>query len=128
MSKNYATRGIPTDVGPTLRSTQVKSAADCLMPMGITSENVAHRFGISRQVQDEYALMSHERANRAQIEGRFKSEIQPVRFEVLDVEKGRRSAVTVEQDDTIRAGVTMEKLRKLKPAFIDNGGSTAGNS
>lgn len=128
MSKNYATRGIPVDVGPTLRGTLVKSAADCLMPMGITSENVARRYGITRKMQDDYALMSHTRANDAQTAGRFDSEIMPVEYSLPDKIKGFASKVRVEKDDSIRAGVTAERLAKLKPAFLDDGDSTAGNS
>lgn len=129
MSKNYTTRGVPNDVGPTLRSTLVKSAADCLMPMGITSENVATRYGIDRKAQDEYALLSHTRANQAQAKGRFASEIVPVEYRIVSDElDGQNTTVRVEVDDTIRPGVTFEKLAKLKPAFIDNGGSAAGNS
>ncbi|RGP60867.1 acetyl-coa acyltransferase [Fusarium sporotrichioides] len=129
MSKNYTTRGVPIDVGPTLRATPVKSAADCLMPMGITSENVAARYKISRQDQDEYAFLSHKRANKAQADGRFASELVPVEYSVAaETQNGHPSVVRVETDDTIRPGVSMEKLAKLKPAFIENGGSTAGNS
>ncbi|KAK0390075.1 hypothetical protein NLU13_3648 [Sarocladium strictum] len=131
MTKNYSTRGVPVDVGPSLKATKVKSAADCLMSMGITSENVAARYGVSRSAQDDFALLSHTRANQAQAEGRFVSEIVPVKYEVLtEGENGGDQKVTVEvtKDDTIRPGVTLEKLAKLKPAFIENGGSTAGNS
>ncbi|KAF9890037.1 hypothetical protein FE257_006717 [Aspergillus nanangensis] len=128
MSRNYATRGVPIDVGPTLRATPVKPAADCLMPMGITSENVATRYGVTREMQDEFALLSHTRANVAQADGRFISEIVPVTYDVVDRETGERTTVMVEADDTIRPGVTREKLTKLKPAFIEDGGSTAGNS
>ncbi|KAL6353569.1 hypothetical protein LRP88_14065 [Fusarium phalaenopsidis] len=126
MSKNYQTRGLPADVGPSLRGTAVKSAADCLMPMGITSENVASRYKISRQMQDDFALLSHSRANHARSAGHFDSEIVPIEYTVVDGEV--KSRVRVEADDTIRAGVTLEKLAKLKPAFIETGGSTAGNS
>lgn len=119
MSRNYnPTRGVPGDVGPSLRGTGLKSAADCLMSMGITSENVAQRHGISRKMQDEFALLSHSRAAEAQAAGRFKDEI--VSFEI--------NGVHVDEDDTIRPGVTLEKLAKLKPAFRDDGASTAGNS
>lgn len=128
MSKNYGSRGVPVDVGPTLKNTPIKHAADCLMPMGITSENVASRYGVSREDQDQYALMSHERANKAQAEGLFEKEIAAVPYEYQDPESGEKIRVTIDKDDTIRPGVTKEKLAKLKPAFIENGGSTAGNS
>ncbi|KAF5002057.1 hypothetical protein FDECE_10736 [Fusarium decemcellulare] len=128
MSKNYTTRGIPADVGPTLRNTPVKSAADCLMPMGITSENVAKRFGITREMQDTFSLLSHNRANEARSKGRFASEIVPIEYTVWNAEDGSKASVRVDADDTIRPGVTMERLAKLKPAFSEDGCSTAGNS
>ncbi|KAL2205519.1 thiolase [Sarocladium strictum] len=129
MSRNYGSKGIPSDVSPSLRASTVKSAQDCLVPMGITSENVASRYGISREDQDVYAFMSHSRAAEAQKAGRFESEIVPVTYQVHDSETG---AVMEEReiaaDDSIRLDVTLEKLGKLKPAFGPNGASTAGNS
>ena len=90
-------------------------AAACMIPMGITSENVAQRFGISRLLQDKFALESHRRASEAVRLGFFAQEIVPV------------AGVTA--DDGIRAGGTLEKLSSLKPAFVPSGGSsTAGNS
>lgn len=127
MSKNYQTRGVPADVGPSLRNTAVQSAADCLMSMGNTSENVARRYGITRQMQDEYALTSHSRASEAQSAGRFDSEIVPVEYAIFEGES-KTTTARVEADDTIRPGVTLEKLAALKPVFAENGGSTAGNS
>ncbi|KAF4495756.1 acetyl- acyltransferase [Fusarium agapanthi] len=128
MLKNYQSRGIPQDVGPTLRNTKVKAAAYCLMPMGITSENVARRYGVDRKMQDEYALLSHTRANDALTAGRFEAEIMPIEYTAYDSEIGGTSQVRVAVDDTIRPNVTLDKLAKLKPAFLDDGGSTAGNS
>ncbi|KXJ87822.1 Thiolase, N-terminal domain-domain-containing protein [Microdochium bolleyi] len=134
MTRNYnPLRGVPGDVGPTLRSTPVKAAADCLMPMGITSENVATRHGVSRRMQDEFALLSHSRAAHAQASGRFRDEIVPVEYatKVIDGtnnDETTPTTVNVKEDDTIRPGVTMEKLANLKPAFRDDGASTAGNS
>lgn len=128
MSKNYQSRGIPQDVGPALRNTKVKAAADCLMPMGITSENIARRYGVDRKTQDEYALLSHTRANEALESGGFDAEIGPIEYTAYDNETGEASRVRVAADDTIRPNVTLEKLAKLKPAFLEDGGSTAGNS
>ncbi|RHZ53603.1 hypothetical protein CDV55_103239 [Aspergillus turcosus] len=128
MTKNYQTRGVPVDVGLTLRSTPVKSAADCLMPMGITSENIASRYKISRQMQDEFALLSHTRANEARDAGRFVAEIVPVEYTARNADTGVATTVRIQEDDTIRPGVTLDKLAKLKPAFRDDGASTAGNS
>lgn len=128
MSKNYATRGIPVDVGPNLRRTKLKSAADCLMPMGITSENVARRYGITRQMQDDYALTSHTRASEAQASGRFDSEIVPIEYDVVHEPDVSPVTMRIDKDDSIRPGVTKERLAKLKPAFLESGSSTAGNS
>nr|VWO96786.1 Fox3p [Ganoderma boninense] len=93
-------------------------AHDCVQPMGWTSEMVARAYNVSRQKQDEYALISHTRASKAVSEGTFKDEILPVEL---------RGAV-VSVDDTVRPGVTHESLAKLKPVFLEDGASTAGNS
>lgn len=127
MTKNYQTRGVPADVGPSLRRTGVKNAADCLVSMGITSENVAARYGISREMQDKFALRSHQRAMEAQSAGRFADEIVPIEYSLFDND-APSATVKVEMDDTIRPGVTMDKLSRLKPVFSETGGSTAGNS
>ncbi|KAF2791842.1 3-ketoacyl-CoA thiolase A [Melanomma pulvis-pyrius CBS 109.77] len=128
MSRNYGTRGVPADVSPTLRGSLVKDALDCLMPMGITSENVAERYGVDRKSQDEYAVQSHGRASRAQKEGRFDSEIVPVTVQRIDEATGQLSGFEVTKDDGIRHGLTYEKVSTLKPVFGENGKSTAGNS
>jgi acetyl-CoA acyltransferase 1 len=128
MSKNYQTRGIPADVGRTLRKTPIKSAADCLMPMGITSENVATRYRISRQMQDEFALLSHTRANDARDAGRFVAELASVEYTIFNDEMEAIDTIRIQEDDTIRPGVTLEKLKKLKAVFGESGASTAGNS
>lgn len=92
--------------------------------MGITAENVAEKYGITREMQDELACRSQNNASRARAEGRFKDEIVPVEV------KGRKGKVTVVEDDEfIRDGVTVESLVKLKPAFKKDGGTvTAGNA
>ncbi|RDL29914.1 Thiolase [Venustampulla echinocandica] len=129
MSRNYkATRGVPQDVSPRLRDSPVQDARDCLMSMGITSENVAEKYGVSREAQDEFALESHRRAEEAQRKGYFESEIVPIEVENKDEATGGVSKDIVTRDDGIRVGLTLEKLASLKPAFKENGGSTAGNS
>ncbi|ORY05697.1 Thiolase, N-terminal domain-domain-containing protein [Clohesyomyces aquaticus] len=128
MSRNYGSRGIPADVSPTLQGSQVKDARDCLMPMGITSENVAERYGVDRKSQDEYAVRSHSRASRAQKEGRFDWEIVPVTLPRIDEATGQPTGFEVSKDDGIRHGLTYEKVSTLKPVFGENGKSTAGNS
>ncbi|KAH0513163.1 3-ketoacyl-CoA thiolase B, peroxisomal [Microtus ochrogaster] len=100
---------------------------DIGMACGITSENVAERFGISRQKQDAFALASQQKAARAQSRGCFRAEIVPVTTTVLD-DKGNKKTITVSQDEGVRPSTTMEGLAKLKPAFKDGGSTTAGNS
>lgn len=90
--------------------------------MGITAENVAARYAIDRQAQDELALESQKRAARAIAEGRFKSQIIPV-----DVPT-RKGPVRFEVDEHVRAEVTAEQLAKMKPAFRKDGTVTAGNA
>ncbi|KAF8898699.1 thiolase [Infundibulicybe gibba] len=86
-------------------------AHDCIQPMGWTSEMVAETYKISRQLQDEYAFVSHTRANRAVRDGIFADEIIPIEV------KG--SVISV--DDTVRPGVTMESLAALKPVGVGDG-------
>jgi len=102
-------------------------AGHCLMPMGLTSENVAEAYGISRETQDTMAAESHRRAVEAQKTGRFDSEIVPVKTRVKDA-KGNFSEVVVKQDEGPRAGTTVQSLGALKPAFRAGGSTTAGNA
>ena len=91
--------------------------------MGITAENLAEEFHLTREEQDELALTSQNRAIAAIDEGRFKDEIVPV------VKKGRKGEeIALDQDEHPRRGTTMEKLAKLKPAFRKDGTVTAGNA
>ncbi|XP_045019878.1 3-ketoacyl-CoA thiolase, peroxisomal isoform X1 [Bubalus bubalis] len=124
-SMSLADRGNPGNI--TSRLVEKKKARDCLIPMGITSENVAEQFGISREKQDTFALASQEKAARAQRQGCFQAEIVPVTTTVRD-DKGTEQSITVAQDEGIRPNTTMEGLAKLKPAFKDGGSTTAGNS
>ena len=90
--------------------------------MGNTAENVAKKYGLTRQEQDELALRSQNNAEAAQKSGRFKDEIIPVTI------KGRKGDVVVDSDEYPKHGTTMESLGKLKPAFDKNGTVTAGNA
>ncbi|MNM32692.1 Beta-ketothiolase BktB [compost metagenome] len=90
--------------------------------MGITAENVAERNGITRQMQDELALVSQQRAARAIAEGRFDSQIVPI-----DI-PGRKGTVRFEVDEHVRGNVTAEQLAGMKPAFKKDGSVTAGNA
>ncbi|KAK4110909.1 thiolase [Canariomyces notabilis] len=133
MTRNYGTRAIPVDVWPALKDSPVKDARDCLMPMGLTSENVASRYGVSRADQDAFAVQSHLRAAHARDAGHFDAETVPVTTRFQEVDKqgnpvGAEQTVTVTRDDGIRANASLEGLAKLKPAFTPEGASTAGNS
>jgi acetyl-CoA C-acetyltransferase len=90
--------------------------------MGVTAENVAQDFGVSREDQDALAADSHHRAAAAAAAGYFKEQITPVEV------KGRKGTVTVETDEHIRPDVTTGDLAKLKPAFATGGTVTAGNA
>jgi acetyl-CoA acyltransferase 1 len=91
-----------------------KEAMDCLIPMGLTSENVCTEFGLHRRSLDEFAVASHQKASKAQFFGKFDAEIVPVG--------------NIHRDDGIRAESTLESLSTLKPVFSTSGLTTAGNS
>jgi len=97
-------------------------AKGCLMAMGVTSDNVAQKYNISRKKQDEASVISHKRAYEAQKSGKFKEEIVPVTITLED------KKVTVTEDEGIRADTSLEGLGKLKPVFTPTGTTTAGNS
>ncbi|KAM7257623.1 hypothetical protein ACFE04_013364 [Oxalis oulophora] len=105
-----------------------QQARDCLLPMGITSENVAHRFGVTRQEQDQAAADSHRKAAAATAAGKFKDEIIPVITKIVDPKTGEEKPVTISVDDGIRPGTSAASLAKLKPVFKKDGTTTAGNS
>ncbi len=90
--------------------------------MGITAENIADRWKISREDQDAFAVESHRRAIHAIEQGRFKAQIVPVEI------KGRKGTVLVDRDEHPRADVTLEGLAKLRAAFKKDGSVTAGNA
>jgi acetyl-CoA C-acetyltransferase len=91
--------------------------------MGVTAENVAAKWGITREDQDRLALESHNRAERATAEGLFRDQIVPV------VQKTRKGETSFANDEHFRAGVKMEDLAKLKPVFTKEAGTvTAGNA
>lgn len=112
MSMHYGPEAIPRT------SDQIgencKEAADCLIPMGITSENVAIKFEVSRRKQDEFAMESHLKASKAKANGLFQNEIV--------------STFECTEDEGIRNNISLEGLSALKPSFRDDGTTTAGNS
>jgi 3-oxoadipyl-CoA thiolase len=91
--------------------------------MGETAENVAERYGIGRQEQDEFALASHQRAVAATEQGKFDQEIAPV-----PVPQPKGDPVTVHADEGPRPDTSLDKLARLRPAFREGGTVTAGNS
>jgi acetyl-CoA C-acetyltransferase len=90
--------------------------------MGTTAENIAGKWQISRDEQDQFAVNSQNKAEAAQKAGRFKDEITPVTVST------RKGDVTVDQDEYIRHGATLEAMAKLRPAFSKEGTVTAGNA
>lgn len=97
----------------------------CGYGMGMTAENQAEKYGITRQAQDEYALQSQQRAAAAQEGGFFKDEIVPFR---LEPDRKHPEGVLFARDEGWRADTTLEKLAKLRPVFKKDGTVTAGNA
>jgi acetyl-CoA acyltransferase 1 len=129
MTRNYGSRAIPTVLWPALKTSPDKDARECLMSMGITSDNVAERFSISRQDQDAFSVRSHQKASVAQTSGLFDQEISPVvTLNVGSEDPEAPKEITVSKDDGIRHDISTEKMAKLKPVFQENGTTTAGNS
>ncbi|NTJ44302.1 acetyl-CoA C-acetyltransferase [Agrobacterium larrymoorei] len=91
-------------------------------PMGITAENIVRQWHLTREEQDQYAVRSQNRAEAAQVEGRFRDEIVPF------VINGRKGDLTVDMDEYIRTGATLESMSRLRPAFDKEGSVTAGNA
>jgi len=102
-------------------------AKGCYMNMGQTSENVAEKYGVSREKQDKFSVQSHIKAAAAIKAGRFRDEIVPVTVKIED-KSGQVKNVTVSQDEGVRADTTVESLGKLRAAFKEGGSTTAGNS
>lgn len=90
--------------------------------MGVTAENIAQKYSISREEQDQFALRSQKRAYEAQKAGRFKEEIVPIEI------KEKKRQFIFEDDEHLRPDTSLETLSKLKPAFVPEGTVTAGNS
>jgi acetyl-CoA acyltransferase len=108
-----------------------ETAPQYYMSMGHTAEQVAQKFGISREDQDAFAVRSHEKAAKAIAEGKFQDEIVPVDVllrSVNDQNKLVEKNVTFTTDEGVRPGTSQEILSKLRPAFNVKGSVTAGNS
>ena len=115
MHKLYEEHPPEVDWDAINKSSNATEAIDCLIPMGVTSENVSREYHLERRILDEFAARSHQKAARAQAVGKFKSEIIPIG--------------NISQDDGIRPSTTVDKLAKLTPVFDkEKGSTTAGNS
>ena len=90
--------------------------------MGVTAENIAEKWGISREQQDQLAVSSHNRAQAAILEGRFKEQILPIEL------KSKKGSTWFEQDEHVRFDSKLEDMAKLRPAFKPDGSVTAGNA
>jgi len=107
-------------------SKKEKLARDSLIPMGITSENVAKEFGITRVDQDQLSVQSHVRA--ASAKNKFQDEIVPVKTILKDPKTNKPRTIIVKHDDGVRSETNLESLASLRPAFKKGGTTTAGNS
>lgn len=103
-----------------------KLARDALIPMGITSENVAKEFGLTRIDQDQFSVQSHARA--ASAKDRFQEEIVHVKTVIKDLKTNMPKIIIVKHDDGIRPKTNLQSLANLRPAFKKGGTTTAGNS
>ena len=119
-------RGFNLSPNPTL----AVEYPEVYISMGLTAENVAGEFAISREDQDAFALQSHQRAADAMTNGRFKEEIVPFEFTEVEVVDGQRveRQVVFDTDEHLRPETTLEGLGQLKPVFREGGSVTAGNS
>lgn len=111
--------------GPEVIDSMLNDGLVCAMEnyhMGVTAENLAREYGVSREEQDELAFLSHQRATAAQKAGRFDDEIVPVTI------KSKKGDSVIDKDEHPKEDITIEKLAKLKPAFLKDGTVTAGNA
>lgn len=120
-------RGIPTRIYEPFKRDAPSEAQNVLMPMGITSENVAAKYNVTREDQDEFALNSQQKAFKATESGHFLKEIIPIEARVSEEDQPLEYK-TISKDDGVRGNVTLEKLSTLKPAFSETGTTTAGNA
>lgn len=104
-----------------------QEAADCMQPMGWTSENVSRDFNVTRQEMDKFAAESFQRAEKAQKAGYFDDEIVPITTKIKGPD-GEWKEITVTKDEGIRPGTTAEGLAKVRPAFPQWGESTTGGN
>lgn len=124
MSQQYGPQAV-TEFSELLENHQ--GAAECKVPMGVLSEQMAKDKKISRAEQDKFAAESYRKAIAAQKQGLFDNEIVPLKVKFEDPKTGEVTEITVSRDDGIREA-TVESLSKIKPAFDKNGSIHAGNA
>jgi acetyl-CoA acyltransferase len=115
-----------TGFAPSASPMLMQKVPTAFTPMGITAENVANQFGITREDQDQFAVESHAKAAAAQKAGKFDDEIVPVT--AVNYVGGEKVTTTFDKDELIREGTTLEILAKLRSAFSVKGSVTAGNA
>ncbi|KAI8960445.1 peroxisomal 3-keto-acyl-CoA thiolase [Daldinia sp. FL1419] len=125
MSLQYGPQAV-TEFSDLLES--YPEAANCKVPMGVLSEDMARDLKISRADQDAFAAASYQKALKAQQAGLFNEEIHPLTVKFTDPKSGETKNLTVNKDDGIRPGITAESLGKIRPAFAENGSIHAGNA
>lgn len=103
-------------------------AANCKVPMGVLSEDMAKDRNITRASQDAFAASSYQKAEAAQKAGLFNEEIAPLQVKYVDPKTEEEKTVTISADDGVRKGITPESLAKIKPAFAADGSIHAGNA
>lgn len=106
----------------------VPEAANCKVPMGVLSEQMANDYKIARADQDAFAASSYQKAEKAQKAGLFDEEIHPLQVKHEDPKTGEVKTITVSKDDGVRPGVTAESLGKIKGSFAQGGSIHAGNA
>jgi acetyl-CoA acyltransferase len=109
----------------------VENMPEVYMGMGLTAEEVAEKYSVSREDQDVFAVASHQKAAAAIREGRFKGEVAPLRVSLKEMGpdgKVARKDIVFDTDEGVRADTSLEALAKLRPAFKQGGSVTAGNS
>lgn len=128
MSANYGPSSIPK---VTKQMKDDPEMQKCLIPMGITNENVAAKFNMKRPQQDEFAARSYNKAEKAVSSGAFKDEILPIETVIAeedDDDNVTYKTVTIDTDEGPRKGVTAASLGKIRPAFKKDGVTSAGNA
>lgn len=128
MSANYGPQSIPKVTEQLQENEQM---AKCLIPMGITNENVAAKYNMKRPAQDEFAARSYNKAEKAVSSGAFKDEILPIESQLAEEDDDDNvtwKKITVDTDEGPRKGVTAESLAKIRPAFKKDGVTSAGNA